>query len=97
MNFLQYDELRERCELYKIRALMAILAITGNMYGDCVGVGYKSFLYRCGDDMLSYHIHLADGVNLDGELNISILDMYLSGKVVEAKLKYKELQDEKKS
>ena len=97
MNFLEYDQLHERCELYKISAVKAILAITGNLFDLNIAVTYKCYIYRCGEDTLRYHIHLADGYNLEGDMNIEILDMYLSGNVVEAKLKYKEMHPEQKS
>ena len=97
MNFLEYDQLHERCELYKINAVKGILNITGNSLDIEIAVMYKCYIYRCGEDTLRYHIHLADGYNLDGDMSISILDMYLSGDVVEAKLKYKEQNSEQKS
>ena len=82
--------MHERCEMYKARALSAILELTGNgLDGDHI-ITWISFLNRCSDTDLAYHIRLADGCNLEGTMPIEIIDLYLSGNVAEAKTKYKE-------
>lgn len=92
MTFPEYEELHERCELYKSKAVKAILAIIGNACDDVQAIPQQCYLYQCSDTELSYHIHLADGFNVEGKLRIDVLDLYLSGKKAEAKLKYKEIR-----
>lgn len=91
MTFHEYDELHERCEMYKARALSAILVLTGNALEVGKIITWSSYLNRCSDTEFAYHIRLADGCNLEGTMSIEIIDLYLSGNVAEAKTKYKEL------
>lgn len=83
--------MHERCEMYKARALRAILVLTGNALEVDQIVSWSSYLNRCSDTDFAYHIRLANGCNLEGTMSIEIIDIYLSGNVVEAKTKYKEL------
>lgn len=83
MNFLEYNQLDERCVLYKARAIKAILAILGEPLDNYFLS--DSYFYPCGEDEFRYHIHFYDGFNLEGTMRISVLDMYLNGYEDEAK------------
>ena len=82
--------MHERCEMYKAKAVKAILDITGNSFDADITVMSKCYLYQCGEDELSYHIRLSDGYNLEDRMKISILELYLEGNEELAKMKYKE-------
>lgn len=83
MNFLEYNQLHERCVLYKARAIKAILAILGEPLDNYLPS--DSYFYQFGEDEFGYHIHFSDGFNLEGTMRISVLDMYLNGYEDEAK------------
>lgn len=82
MNFREYDVLHERCELYKARALEAIKDLkyyTFDIYN------LHSSLNQCSDTELSYSIEDADGYEYGGRIPIEALDLYMDGKVHEAR------------
>ena len=82
MNCSEYDELHERCELYKARALEAIKDLkcyTFDIYN------LHSSLTRCSDTELSYSIEDADGYDYGGRIPIEALDLYMDGRVDEAR------------
>ena len=82
MTFREYDMLHERCELYKARALEAIKDLkcyTFEIYN------LHSSLNQCSDTELSYSIEDADGYEYGGRIPIEVLDLYMDGKVDEAR------------
>lgn len=82
MNFREYDELHERCEMYKTRALEAIKYLKGYTFEI---YNLHSSLNQCSDTELSYSIEDADGYDYGGRIPIDALDLYLDGKVDEAR------------
>lgn len=88
MTFLEYDELHERCEMYKARAVKAIIDIKGLNIED--PYLKNCYMYQAGEDELTYVID-EDGFEHEGRLPISILELYLEGNEELAKTKYKEL------
>jgi hypothetical protein len=88
VTFREYDELHERCELYKARALEAIKDLkcyTFEIYN------LHSSLNQCSDTELSYSIEDEDGYEYGGRIPIEVLDLYMEGNVELAKTKYKEI------
>lgn len=88
MTFLEYDEMHERCEMYKARAILAIIDIKSLKIED--PYIKNSYMYQSGDDELTYVID-EDGFEYGGKLPISVLELYLDGNKKLAKTKYKEL------
>lgn len=88
MTFSEYDEMHERCEMYKANAVKAIIDITG------LKIEYpylrNCYMYQSGEDELIYVVD-KDGFGYRSHLPISILDLYLEGNEEQAKTKYKEL------
>lgn len=82
MNFREYDELHERCELYKARALEAIKDLKGYTFEI---YNLHSSLNQCSDTELSYSIEDVDGYDYGGRIPIEALDLYLDGRVDEAR------------
>ena len=82
MTFREYDELHERCEMYKTRALEAIKYLKGYTFEI---YNLHSSLNQCSDTELSYSIEDADGYDYGGRIPIDALDLYLDGKVDEAR------------
>jgi hypothetical protein len=88
VTFHEYDEMHERCEMYKSKAVKAIIDIKSLNIED--PYLKNSYMYQSGDDELTYVIE-EDGFEYGGKLQISILELYLDGNEKEAKTKYKEL------
>lgn len=88
MNFIEYDVLHERCELYKSRALEAIKVLKGYTFEI---YNLHSSLNQCSDTELSYFIEDVDGYDYGGRIPIEVLDLYMEGNVELAKTKYKEI------
>jgi len=88
VTFIEYDEMHERCEMYKANAVKAIIDIKSLNIKD--PYLKNSYMYQSGDDELTYVID-EDGFEHEGRLPISILELYLDGNEKEAKTKYKEL------
>lgn len=86
MTFHEYDEMHERCEMYKARAVEAIIYIKSLNIGD--PYLKNSYMYQSGDDELTYVIE-EDGFEYEGRLPISILELYLDGNEELAKTKYR--------
>lgn len=88
MKFLEYEELHERCEMYKARAVEAIIDIK------CLNIEEpylrNCYMYQAGEDELTYVIE-ENGFEYEGRLPISILELYLEGNEELAKMKFKEL------
>ena len=82
MNFREYDVLHERCELYKAKALEAIKDLKGYTFEI---YNLHSSLNQCSDTELSYSIEDADGYDYCGRIPIEALDLYMDGKVDEAR------------
>lgn len=82
MTFLDYDELHERCEMYKARALEAIKELKGYTFEI---YNLHSSLNQCSDTELSYSIEDVEGYDYGGRIPIEALDLYLDGKVDEAR------------
>jgi hypothetical protein len=80
--------MHERCEMYKSRAVEAILDIKSLNIGE--PYLKNCYMYQSGDDELTYGI-VQDGFNYLGNLPISVLDLYLDGNEEQAKTKYKEI------
>jgi hypothetical protein len=87
VTFHEYDEMHERCEMYKSRAVEAIIDIKSLNIEPYLK---NCYMYQSGDDELTYVIE-EDGFEYGGKLPISILELYLDGNEKEAKMKYKEL------
>jgi len=87
VTFHEYDEMHERCEMYKSRAVEAIIDIKSLNIEPYLK---NCYMYQSGDDELTYVID-EDGFEHEGRLPISILELYLDGNEKEAKTKYKEL------
>lgn len=86
MTFQEYDLMNERCIMYRTKALEAIVDIADLD----IDISYAhSYLTQCSEDTLSYNIETADGFEFDGEMDISILELYLKGYIELAKQKYK--------
>lgn len=86
MTFQEYDLMNERCIMYRTKALEAIVDIAGLD----IDIYYAhSYLSQCSEDTLSYNIESDDGFEFDGEMKISILELYLKGYIELAKQKYK--------
>lgn len=86
MTFQEYDQMNERCILYRAKALEAIVDIAGLD----IDIFYAhSYLTQCSEDTLSYNIESDEGFEFDGEMKISILELYLKGYIELAKQKYK--------
>jgi hypothetical protein len=79
--------MHERCEMYKSRAVEAIIDIKSLNIEPYLK---NCYMYQSGDDELTYVIK-EDGFEYGGKLPISILELYLDGNEKEAKMKYKEL------
>lgn len=88
MTFNEYDEMNERCEMYKSRAVEAIIDIKSLNIED--PYFRNCYMYKSGEDELTYVID-EDGFEHGGKLPISILELYLNGEEEQAKTKYKEL------
>jgi hypothetical protein len=88
VTFHEYDEMHERCEMYKASAVNAIIDIKGLNVED--PYLKNCYMYQSGDDELTYVI-VQDGFNYLGNLPISVLDLYLDGNEEQAKTKYKEI------
>ena len=88
MTFLEYDEMHERCEMYKARAVKAIIDIKALNIED--PYLKNCYMYQSSEDELAYVID-EDGFEHEGRLPISILELYLEGNEELAKTKYKEL------
>lgn len=88
MNFIEYDEMHERYELYKASAVNAIIDIKGLNIED--PYLRNCYMYQSGEDELTYMIE-ENGFHFGGRLPISILELYLDGNEEQAKTKYKEL------
>lgn len=86
MTFHEYDEMHERCEMYKSRVVEAIIDIKSLNIGD--PYLKNSYMYQSGNDELTYVID-EDGFEHGGKLPISILELYLDGNEELAKTKYK--------
>ena len=80
--------MHERCEMYKARAVKAIIDIKALNIED--PYLKNSYMYQSGDNELTYVIE-EDGFEHGGKLPISILDLYLDGNEKLAKTKYKEI------
>ena len=87
MTFSEYDEVHERCEMYKASAVKAIIDIKSMNIGE--PYLKNCYMYQSGDDELTYVIDGGSGYL--GRIPISILDLYLRGNEELAKTKYKEL------
>lgn len=88
MKFHEYEELHERCEMYKARAVKAIIDIKGlNIEEPYIR---NCYMYQAGEDELTYVIE-ENGFEYEGRLPISILELYLEGNEELAKMKFKEL------
>ena len=86
MTFQEYDQMNERCIMYRAKALEGIVDIAGLD----IDIYYAhSYLTRCSEDAIRYNIETADGFEFDGEIEISILELYLKGYIELAKQKYK--------
>lgn len=84
MTFHEYDEMHERCEMYKASAVKAIIDIKSlNIEEPYLK---NSYMYQSGEDELTYVID-GDGGYI-GRIPISILDLYLRGDEELAKTKY---------
>lgn len=88
MTFHEYEEMHERCELYKASAVKAIIDIKGLNVED--PYLKNCYMYQSGEDELTYVID-QEGFDYKGRLPISILELYLDGNEKQAKMKYKEL------
>ena len=86
MTFHEYEELHERCEMYKARAVKAIIDIKSLNIED--PYLKNCYMYQSGEDVLTYVID-EDGFEHEGRLPISILELYLEGNEELAKTKYK--------
>jgi hypothetical protein len=80
--------MHERCEMYKSRAVKAIIDIKDLNINE--PYLKNCYMYQSGDDELYYVID-QDGFEYGGKLPISILELYLEGNEELAKTKYKEL------
>lgn len=87
MTFHEYDEMHERCEMYKASAIKAIIDIKSLNIRD--PYLKNCYMYQSGEDELTYVID-EDGFEHGGKLPISILELYLDGNEELAKTKYKE-------
>lgn len=87
MTFHEYDEMHERCEMYKSRAVEAIIDIKSLYIEPYLK---NCYMYQSGEDELTYVIE-EDGFEHEGRLPISILELYLDGNEELAKTKYNEL------
>lgn len=88
MTFHEYDEMHERCEMYKASAVKAIIDIKSLNINE--PYLKNCYMYQSSEDELTYVIE-EDGFEYDGRLPISILELYLNGEEEQAKTKYKEL------
>ena len=88
MTFHEYEEMHERCEMYKSRAVEAIIDIKDMNIGE--PYLKNCYMYQSGEDELTYVID-QDGFGYQGRLPISILELYLDGNEEQAKTKYNEL------
>lgn len=86
MTFLEYDEMNERCEMYKAKAVKAIIDIKSLNIKD--PYLKNSYMYQSSKDELIFVIE-EDGFEHEGRLPISILELYLEGNEELAKMKYK--------
>jgi hypothetical protein len=82
VTFREYDVLHERCELYKAKALEAIKDLKGYTFEI---YNLHSSLNQCSDTELSYSIEDADGYEYGGRIPIEVLDLYMDGRVDEAR------------
>lgn len=80
--------MHERCEMYKSRAVKAIIDIKSLNIGD--PYLKNCYMYQSSEDELTYVIE-EDGFEYEGRLPVSILELYLNGEEEQAKTKYKEL------
>lgn len=87
MTFHEYDEMHERCEMYKSRAVKAIIDIKSLNINE--PYLKNCYMYQSSEDELTYVIE-EDGFEYEGRLQISILELYLNGEEELAKTKYKE-------
>lgn len=78
--------MHERCEMYKSRAVKAIIDIKSLNIGE--PYLKNCYMYQSGEDELTYVID-EDGFEHEGHLPISILELYLDGNEELAKTKYK--------
>lgn len=78
--------MHERCEMYKSRAVKAIIDIKSLNIGD--PYLKNCYMYQSSEDELTYVIE-EDGFEYEGRLQISILELYLNGEEEQAKTKYK--------
>ena len=88
MTFREYDVMHERCEMYKARAVEAIIDIKSLNIAD--PYLKNCYMYQSGEDELTYAID-EDGFEHVGKLPISILELYLDGNEELAKTKYKRI------
>lgn len=79
--------MHERCEMYKSRAVEAIIDIKDLNIEPYLK---NCYMYQSSEEELTYVIE-EDGFEYEGRLPISILELYLNGNEIEAKTKYKEL------
>lgn len=80
--------MHERCEMYKSRAVEAIIYIKSLNIGE--PYLKNCYMYQSGEDELTYVID-ENGFEYEGKLPISILELYLNGNEKLAKTKYNEL------
>lgn len=78
--------MHERCEMYKSRAVKAIIDIKSLNIGD--PYLKNCYMYQSSEDELTYVIE-EDGFEYEGRLPVSILELYLNGEEELAKTKYK--------
>ena len=90
MTFHEYEEMHERCEMYKARAVEAIIDIKALNIKD--PYLKHCYMYQVSENDLAYVID-HDGFEHGGRLPISILELYLDGNEELAKTKYKEIQN----
>ncbi len=87
MTFDEYEVMHERCEMYKISAIKAILQVV-DQYSDPESVvTNNSYFYSIRDGVLSYHIQIA-GYNLEGEMMKSTFQDAMEGKIELARINY---------
>jgi hypothetical protein len=87
MTFDEYEVMHERCEMYKISAIKAILQVVYPYSNTEDAVPNNSYFYSIRDGVLSYHIQIA-GYNLEGEMMKSTFQDAMEGKIEIARLHY---------
>ena len=87
MTFDEYEVMHNRCEMYKISAIKAILQVVDPYSDPESAVPSNTYFYSIRDGVLVYHIQLG-GYNLEGEMMKSTFQDAMEGKIEIARLHY---------